>query len=249
MDLLKAFDLPAGAIVAAVGGGGKTSLVYGLGEQAAASGLSAIVTTTTRFTRRAGGSMPAVIEAPEGEALAAASQSLRAGEWFVLSAGKGPLARMLGFTPETIDALAGLEAGLIAVEADGSAHRPFKAPAPHEPVIPSRATDVIVCVGLEILGKPIDEEHVHRPEIVARLARASIGDTVTIEHLLGVLSHDDGGRKGVPPGARLHALLNAPGDDEQRELGKKLAGRLIFGGYQRAIVGTLHRSEIDMIAC
>ena len=249
MDLLKAFDLQDGAIVAAVGGGGKTSLVYGLGEQAADSGLSAIVTTTTKFTRRAGGPMPAVMEAPDGEAVAVAQRTLRAGEWFVLSAGKGSLARMLGFAPETIDGLAELHAGLIAVEADGSAHRPFKAPAEHEPVIPSRATDVIVCVGLEVLGKPIDEEHVHRPEIVARLARASIGDTVTIDHVLRVLSHDAGGRKGVPAGARLHALLNAPGDDEQRDLGKRLAGRLIFGGYQRAIVGTVHKSEIDMIAC
>lgn len=235
--------------MAAVGGGGKTSLVYALGDRAAEIGLSAIVTTTTRFTRRASGHMPRVVEARDGDAVSTARDVLRPGEALVLSGGKGKLARMLGFSPETIDTLAGLGAGMIAIEADGSAHRPFKAPAEHEPVIPSTATDVIVCVGLEVLGKPLDEEHVHRPEIVARLARAEMGEAVTIDHVLRVLTHDEGGRKGVPNSARLHALLNAPGDEGQRALGVKLAGRLIFGGYQRAVVGTLHKAEIDMIAC
>ena len=40
MDLFEAFDFQPGAIVAAVGGGGKTSLVYALGTEAAAMGLS-----------------------------------------------------------------------------------------------------------------------------------------------------------------------------------------------------------------
>lgn len=249
MDLFDAFDLKPGAVVAAVGGGGKTSLVYALGDQAAAMGLPAIVTTTTRFTRRTTGNMPRVVElagdAP-GEGLRA---ELHDGEAIVVSAGPGKQGRMLGVPTETIDGWANVGAGVIAIEADGSAHRPFKAPAAHEPVIPPSTTDVIVCVGLDVLGKPLDERNVHRPEIVARLARAAMGDAVTIDHILRVLSHDEGGRKSVPVGARLHALLNAPGDDAQRALGTKLAGRLIFGGYYRAIVGTIHRGEIDMIAC
>ncbi len=236
-------------MVAAVGGGGKTSLVYALGDHAAGLGLSAIVTSTTRFTRPANAPMPRVVETNDAEAVEVARRELRPGEAIVLIAGKGTQARMLGFTPETLDALTAVGAGLITIEADGSAHRPFKAPAAHEPVIPSRATDVIVCVGLEALGKALDERHIHRPEIVARLARAEMGDAITIEHMLRVLTHEEGGRKGVPTGARLHALLNGPADDAQRELGVKLAGRLVFGGYERAIVGTIHKAEIDMVAC
>jgi molybdenum cofactor cytidylyltransferase len=157
---------------------------------------------------------------------------------------------MEGYRPETVDAWAAtLQPGLIAVEADGSAHRPFKAPAGHEPVIPSSATDVIVCVGLDVLAKPLTEANVHRPEIAARLGRGEIGAPVTIETILRVLTHEEGGRKGLPPTARLHALLNGAGNEEQRALGAKLAGRLIFGGYYRAIAGTIHRGEIDTIAC
>jgi len=155
----------------------------------------------------------------------------------------------VGFDPSVIDAWRELGAGVVAVEADGSAHKPFKAPAEHEPVIPSSTTDVIVCVGLDVLGKPLNELYVHRPEIVARLARTELGEPVTMETILRVLVHDEGGRKGLPEGARLHALLNNPGDEDRRQAGSKLAGRLIFGGYYRAIVGTVHRAEIDMIAC
>src|SRR5690606_22883152 len=125
----------------------------------------------------------------------------------------------------------------------------FKAPAAHEPVIPSRTTDVVVCVGLDVLGKPLTEEHVHRPEIVARLAKVELGEPVTMEIIMRVLVHEEGGRKGLPEGARLHALLNNPEDEEQRKVGTKLAGRLIFGGFYRAIVATVHRGQIDMIAC
>ena len=250
MDLFEAFELGPGAVVAAVGGGGKTSLVYALGDQAAAMGLSAIVASTTRFTRRpGGGTMPPVVEAGDSEALDALRTAIAPGKAVVASAGAAARGRMQGYAPETVDAWAELDAGLIAVEADGSAHRPFKAPAAHEPVIPSSATDVIVCVGLDVLGKPLTEEHVHRPEIVARLAKTELGAPVTIEMMLRVLTHEEGGRKGLPGEGRLQALLNAPATDEQRALGEKLAGRLIFGGYYRAVVGTIHRAEIDKIAC
>ncbi len=249
MDLFDTFDLKPGAVVAVVGGGGKTSLVYGLGDRAAEMGLSAVVASTTKFTRRPGGPMPHVIEADDERSLASLRASMAPGTVVVASAGPAAKGRMQGYAPETVDRWSELEAGLIAVEADGSAHRPFKAPAAHEPVIPSSATDVVVCVGLEVLGKALTEQNVHRAEIAAALGKTQVGAPVTIETILRVLTHEDGGRKGLPESARLHALLNAPANEEQRTLGAKLAGRLIFGGYYRAIVGTVHRAEIDTIAC
>ncbi len=250
MDLFETFELQRGAVVAMVGGGGKTSVVYALGDRAAEMGLSAVVASTTRFTRRPGGGvMPQVVEAADGPSFDALQAAVAPSTVVVASAGAAAKGRMQGYAPETVDRWAGLGVGLIAVEADGSAHRAFKAPASHEPVIPSSATDVVVCVGLDVLGKPLTEEHVHRAEIVAALGRTEIGAPVTIETVLRVLTNEEGGRKGVPAGARLQALLNAPATEEQRALGAKLAGRLIFGGYYRAVVGTIHRAEIDTIAC
>jgi probable selenium-dependent hydroxylase accessory protein YqeC len=240
MDLFEAFDLRPGAIVAAVGGGGKTSLVYALGYEAAARGLCAVVTTTTKFTRPPGLPMPAIIETTDMRAADDIGDAAAAGKVFVVSTGTGTRDRLLGVLPETIGALATLGLGLITVEADGSAHRPFKAPGEHEPVIPSPATDVIVCVGLHVLGQPLNEQWVHRPGIVAELSEVPLGAPVTTDVIVRTLLHASGGLKAVPPGARVHALLNNPPTPEHETLAAHIAERLVYGGYHRAVVATAH---------
>ncbi|MEO6397422.1 MAG: selenium cofactor biosynthesis protein YqeC [Tepidiformaceae bacterium] len=240
MDLYEAFALSPGAIVACVGGGGKTSLVHALAGEAAARGLSALVVSTTKFTRPPGREMPPVLETTDAQAVAAVRSAMRPGSVLALSAGEGTHSRFSGFEPETIDALSELGVGLITVEADGAAHRPFKAPASHEPVIPASATHVIVCVGLGVLGKPLDSTWVHRPELVAALSNAAPGDPVTAENIHAVLVHEAGGRKGVPAGARLSVLLNGPSTPEHEKLGSHIAGRLVYAGFHRGVVATAH---------
>src|SRR5207244_992641 len=93
-------------------------------------------------------------------------------------------------------------------EADGSRMRPFKAPAEHEPVIPAETTLVVPVVGADVFGKPLDPDHVHRPELVSALSGAPLGTPITPEIVARVLAHPDGGRKGVPAGARVVVLIN-----------------------------------------
>jgi molybdenum cofactor cytidylyltransferase len=241
MDLFDAFDFHAGAIVAVVGGGGKTSLVYALGSEAAERALIAVITTTVKFTRPPGMPMPPVIETTDMRAADDVAEAMAPGKAWVVSSGEGTRGRLLGLLPDTIDSLATLGLGLIAIEADGSAHRPFKAPAAHEPVIPSSATDVVVCLGLSVLGQPLSEQWVHRPEVVAALAGTQPGTPVTPDCIVRTLLHEAGGRKGVPPSARLHALLNNPTTPEHEQLAVHIAERLVYGGYRRAVVAAAHR--------
>ncbi len=240
MDLYEAFALSPGTIVAVVGGGGKTSLVHALAAEAASRGLSAVVASTTKFTRPPGRDMPPLLVTTDEQAEAAVRFALEPSCVLALSSGDGTHSRLSGFAPTTIDALAVLGAGLLTIEADGAAHRPFKAPANHEPVIPASSTHVIVCVGLQVLGRPLDSDWVHRPELVAGLANVSLGDPVTADTILAVLLHELGGRKGVPAGARLSALLNGPSTAEHEDLGAHIAQRLVYGGYHRGVVATAH---------
>jgi len=241
MDLYEAFRLADGAVVAAVGGGGKTSLVYALANEAAARGLSAVVTTTVKFTKPPGKPMPKVIETTDMRAADDVSDALRAGQVVVAASGTGPRDRLLGLLPETIASLAAARPGLLTVEADGSAHRPFKAPAEHEPVVPACATDVVVCVGLAVLGHPLGDTWVHRPELVAKIGGAVLNAPVTADVIVRVLLDEHGGRKGVPAGARLHALLNGPATDEHLVLANHIASRLVYGGYTSVVVATAHK--------
>jgi probable selenium-dependent hydroxylase accessory protein YqeC len=75
-------------------------------------------------------------------------------------------------------------------------------------VIPPCATVVVACAGLEVIGKPLEERYVHRPELVAALAGQELGSTVGPATLARVLLHQQGGRKGLPAGARFFVLLN-----------------------------------------
>lgn len=247
VDLIDAFDLADGAIVAAVGGGGKTSLVYALAAERADRGGSAIVTGTVRFTRPNGTRVDHVVEADDAEVAEALRAVLGPGRVALAFRERGHRGRMLGFAPATIRALGAAAPDLIAVEADGSAHRPFKAPADHEPVIPDSVTDVIVCVGLGVLGCPIGPRDVHRPELVARIARRAMGAPVTGNTVSDVLLAHDGGRKGVPPTARLHALLNAPPSPEYTKVGSRIGATLVYGGYVRAVIATAHRHEVHAV--
>ena len=93
-------------------------------------------------------------------------------------------------------------------EADGSRMRPFKAPAAHEPVIPPETTLVLIVVGADVFGQTLDDAHVHRPELVSKLSGAAIGAPISPDVVARVLAHEDGGRKGAPPHARVIAMIN-----------------------------------------
>jgi molybdenum cofactor cytidylyltransferase len=150
---------------------------------------------------------------------------------------------MLGYAPEVVDRLR-QPGRLVLVEADGSAHRPFKAPAEHEPVIPAGAADVVVCAGLQVLGRPLDERWVHRPELAAGLAGVAPGSPVTPWVAATVLLAPAGGRKGVPRGARCHALLNVAGEAAPGPEALELARRLADGGYDHVVIADARRGIV-----
>ena len=128
----------------------------------------------------------------------------------VVGSGRGDRGRVLGISADwprnVVDS--GF-ASLVAVEADGSKGRPFKAPAAHEPVLPTGVDVVAAVVGVGVLGRPLDERSVHRPELVAAVAGASIGDQVTPELVAKVLASPNGGRKGVPDAASFVVLISS----------------------------------------
>jgi molybdenum cofactor cytidylyltransferase len=123
----------------------------------------------------------------------------------------------------------------VALEADGSAMRPFKAPAEHEPAIPASATLVVAVVGADIFRRALDETHVHRPERVKALTGAASGASITPALVAIVLAHAEGGRKGVPPGARFAVLINKV-TPARLELARETARLLHENGVERVVL-------------
>lgn len=226
-------------VVAAVGAGGKTSLLYALAREVASLGGRAIVTGTTRFTPAPHGwPMPPLIEVRTGEV--ASMVAGHGGSVLVVARTEPqPAGRLAPLSDEDIAALASLEGfDAVLVEADGSRARPFKAPGDHEPVIPVSATHVVVTVGASVLGSSLDGGRVHRPEAVRVLASGA--EVVDASMVARVLAHAGGGRKDV--GARQFAVVVNQADTHPAEA-QAIAEAVRASGVARTLITALRDIE------
>ena len=174
MELAKLLDVYPG-VTAVIGGGGKTTLLRTLGEELAERNRVLLCTTTKIFPFPG---LPCANTREELDALRREHRLLCAG---TPVSGTGKLTAPSVHMTELVSWF-----DYVLVEADGSAQRPFKAHAAHEPVIPAEANQVICVVGACGFGRPV-EEAVHRPELYARLAGVSVEDAVTPETEAAVL--------------------------------------------------------------
>jgi len=226
--LAEALDVSRGEVVAFVGGGGKTAALFRLAREIAGHGEHVLTTTTTHIFAAQIAQAPAHVAATDAtrETLVAALASHRhvlvVGDTDAGSGRAGGVslelfARLRAWFPDVS----------LLNEADGSRMRPFKAPAAHEPVIPAETTLVVPVVGADVFGRPLDAEHVHRPELVGALSGAPIGAPITPEIVASVLVHPEGGRKGVPASARVVVLINKVETLPDRKPARDTAERLL----------------------
>lgn len=228
-------------VVAIVGAGGKTSLLYALAREITLLGGRALVTATARFTPAPHGwPMPPTLAASPGAAVDAARA---AGGTLVLTGVEPqPAGRLAPLSVEDVDAIAASDVfDAILVEADGSRARPFKAPGEHEPVIPSSTTHVVAVVGASALGRRLDGEAVHRPERVRALVPGLSQDAVcSAEVVARVLAHDDGGRRGAA-GRRYAVLVNQA--DTHEAAAYAIASALRASGVTSVVTAALRDQE------
>lgn len=209
-------------MAAAVGGGGKTSVLFALAADASGRGLSVALTTTThiRDPRRESCPRPydgllldACLAIPPPVASSGfADDPLRAagrsGSVQVIASRELPEeGKLAGIHPLWISVLAA-RYDLVLVEADGSRGLPIKAPAAHEPVLPPVLHLVLGMVGLDCLGRPMDGAAVHRPELFGPLVGCACGAAVEAGHLAALAAAREGLFKGVEAGVLRVLVLN-----------------------------------------
>lgn len=146
-------------VTAVIGGGGKTTLLRTLGGELAAAGARVLLCTTTKILPFP--DLPCAVTAVELERLEGRHRLLCAG---TPVPGTGKLT-----APQVPMAELARRFDYVLAEADGAAHRPLKAHAPHEPVIPPEANRVLCVVGASGFGRSIAQA-AHRPERYAHLA-------------------------------------------------------------------------------
>lgn len=225
MNLIEELGLGPRELVAFTGGGGKTTLLLELGRQLADRGERTLITTTTKLGLDQTDGVSAVWSLDPYQIEVVLDG---AGPVFVLS--EGDEHKVRGYEPETVDELfVDTSAAYVLVEADGSRGRPLKAPGDHEPVVPAAASIVVVVMGIDAVGRTIFEA-AHRPAQAAALTGLAESDRITAEAAVRVLTHPDGGLKGIPASARVVIALTKVGPSSLA-MAEHIAGRV--AGHRR----------------
>jgi molybdenum cofactor cytidylyltransferase len=230
---------PKNELIAFVGGGGKTSLLFALG--AALPGRR-ILTTTTRIFAAQMKLAPALIfatgntEQTRKEIGNALDQ-----QGICLIVGEVEGEKAVGVSPELPgEWLARTDVDFVLVEADGSRMRPIKAPAAHEPVIPSGTTLVVPVVGIDALDGRFSQV-THRPELAEALLQYSVsGDQLSVLDVARLLTHPQGGLKEVPANARVIVFINKVETADQLQTARQIAQAVLQSHrIERVVIGAL----------
>ncbi|MEA3336800.1 MAG: selenium cofactor biosynthesis protein YqeC [Chloroflexota bacterium] len=213
MNLSSAIRLEAWAakpVIALIGAGGKSTLLFRLGNELAQAGYQTLLSTTTKLGAHQVDDAAFTLLASDPQLLARElPTSLRGYRQVLALSGEAPGGKVLGLPPEIICQLLGLaDVQAVVVEADGSRRRPIKAPADHEPVVSACTNHMLTVAGMAGIGKPLSADWVHRPALVASLTGLSMGEPLTPEAVAALLTHPRGGAKGGPEQARKFLYLN-----------------------------------------
>lgn len=235
ISLLQAFALGRQPeMVAIVGGGGKTTLLFALARELPGQ---TIITTTTRIFAAQMRLATAVCSSDDLTPLT----DLLARHHSCLVVGHVEAEKAFGVPADLPAALhARPDVDHVLIEADGSRMRPIKAPAAHEPVIPPQSTVVVPTMGLDALHGRI-ATIAHRPELLrALLPTPPADDLLTETAVAHILTHPQGGLQGVPPTARVIPLLNKAETPERLAAAHRIARLLLAEPrVERVVIGAL----------
>lgn len=206
MSLIEEFGLGEREMVSFVGAGGKTTLLLKLGWELFESGREVVLGTTTKM---------GLDQIPEW-APAVSPDSVTRLPAFVIGSVDGP--KVVGSSPETFNGLF-RTFDFVVVEADGARRQKIKAPAAHEPVIPTATTLVVVVASLDAVGRQLNEV-AHRPGLVSSIVGLSGTDLITPDAMVELLTDARGGLARIPDNARVIVALTGTCEswNDEREI-------------------------------
>jgi probable selenium-dependent hydroxylase accessory protein YqeC len=205
MPLLSSFlNIKPAQCVSIMGAGGKSTLMNRLADELIVLGCTVVLTSTTNYHRPQSLQSEQILltsaEPKWPEKLAALAR--RWNRLLVLHHDLGE-AMVKGIDVAAVRTIhEQIPEAIVIVKTDGARKRWFKAPNQSEPVIPRWSQLCITVVNCEILGQPLTEALVHRPERVAELTGLHVGDPITPRVVGTVLTHPDTYARKTPSGAR-----------------------------------------------
>lgn len=232
-----AIDAEKTSVIAVVGGGGKTSLIFRLMESFTSIGKKVIVTTTTHMAYEP--ERPFVEDGDIDEV----RKDLQRYHYTVAASLDRETGKIGYLSEEKLQELRGL-ADVLLIEADGAKRLPLKVPGEREPVIPKFVEMVIGVVGMDALGEPI-QKTCHRPEKVADFLGKGMEEVVTEDDIVKIAVSADALRKCVDE-REYRVLLNKADILGKANAAERIAGKLEIRGVH-AVWGSLQGEDYNRI--
>jgi len=225
MNLTEVINLSQNkAMVSIAGGGGKTSTLFALAKHLKKSRV--LLTTTTKILKpEESDEYETVIECDSSHFLNRLNREELKNHIVCGTSSEKYPGKLTGCSLSFIKEVKNYF-DYIFIESDGSAGRPLKAPADHEPVI-SEYTDIYIgVIGLDCLGKAADHSYVHRPELFAQIREKDFDEPINEDDIIKLINSPEGLFKKIPQLCRPVVLLNKA-DKISLSHGKKLVKRII----------------------
>lgn len=251
MDLKQALNVRPGELVAFIGAGSKTTIIWRLLRLLVVSGERAVYTTTT-FTFEPKGAPLLLSRDPEPAdiarlliestflILASARENASASRNVTTNSELVRPVKLTGIDPQILNDLARRMPGVTwLVETDlVKQHKLATMTAQHPPV--PRATDrVVIAAELEALGQPLDEPVVHRPAHAAQLLQVPQGTPITPIVLANLVNYASWRLSNIQTNFQMVALLTQQGGHphpQAEAVAEKLLEREL---YQRVVLVSL----------
>jgi len=242
--LIESLDLRAKEVISLVGAGGKTTLMFRLAKELLLAGEKVVTTTTTKILEPSSEETPCLfVHSDEEKLKQMASQHIDQFHHITLVRERLESRKLKGISPELVSLLCNSpEIDMIIIEADGAAGRPVKAPREWEPVIPSHTTLVIGLVGVDGVGKELDEENLFQAERISQLTGIPMGGKMTCEGMAVLMVHPQGIFKGAPYSSRRVAFINKVDVPEGMKWGREIGKEILRKGspqIERVVLGQL----------
>ncbi len=223
-----------GEMIAFVGAGGKTTTMFALADELKSRGKRVLVTTTT-----------AIFNPTEGydyHFLGDMERSFQPEKATITVFGEKILANKLrGPGPMKLDEIWRSKIfDFILIEADGSKRKSIKAPRIGEPIIPNETTKTIGLIGMDSLGKKINDENVHRAELFLRVVDKKTEDILEETDIVKLVMHPQGLFKDSV-GEKILILNKCTGD--RLALIENIKEILIEMGLENILIANINRRE------
>ena len=241
MKLFKELDISLDnqELISITGGGGKTTSMFRLAKELLKHGKKVLISTTTAIMKPDDSKYEQLYltEDTDYKTIEPSSSGI-----VVLGSKVNKINKLIRVESQVIDEIfESKKFDYIIVEADGSKRKPIKAPASHEPVIPSLTTKTIGIIGMDAVGQRIYEENVHRAILFSQVTNSKLGDNIDENIIYNLIVSPAGIFKNSPLNSSKYIILNKSETKARNLVSQKIKSKVISNkiDIKNIIIGSM----------